>query len=711
MHLNKRLVLTALVLSPIVTHATPLTTEQLQQLPPTESMVLAMPELKQAAVSTSKPNVQRPVRHMIARTKSIATPLVDLTTWQEYGDTSVLRLTLDAPEAKHMNLGFDQVALPKEARLYVLDAQDNSLLGTYSHKNINNAQIWTSQLLTNKVTIELQVPKQLKDEVRISLRQAGLGDKAFSSDSWLKSGSCNIDINCSEGDNWRDISRSVARYLISDSRGTFTCTGSLMNNDRFDQRPIFMTAAHCGVSESTVASMSFFWNYETSVCDGTPDGDLTQNQIGAKFISRGEGTDERSDFALVELNESPLNEYNVFFSGWNAVAQEAGNIVAIHHPAGDEKRISIEADPLTITEYAGDTVDSSAQYYRVDAWDGGTTEGGSSGSGIWNQQKQLIGTLSGGSASCTAPAESDWYGRMSNHWQSAGDHPLLDSSKMLAPTNGERILAGIESCDGAAIDLVVSDSSPSVNTAIDLSSTLTGGTEPFEYAWDFDNDGIVDSNDAAPSHSFTQSGEYEVYLMVSDANQCRTSQRARVVVPDSAETYLADGVKPTMFSTPTNSEGTWVVTSDTAAEGNFSLRSQIINAGETSIIAMTDTFNNGTITFSYKVSSEAGFDKFSFAIDGVEQLSVDGEVDWTEATFNLSAGSRTLRWEYTKDASVSQGVDTAWIDNIVITQDSTTPVTPPPTNSGGGGGGSVPWTLGLILLATGWLRKKLSVNA
>ena len=42
MHLNKRLVLTALVLSPIVTHATPLTTEQLQQLPPTESMVLAM---------------------------------------------------------------------------------------------------------------------------------------------------------------------------------------------------------------------------------------------------------------------------------------------------------------------------------------------------------------------------------------------------------------------------------------------------------------------------------------------------------------------------------------------------------------------------------------------------------------------------------------------------------------------------------------------
>ena len=199
--------------------------------------------------------------------------------------------------------------------------------------------------------------------------------------------------------------------------------------------------------------------------------------------------------------------------------------------------------------------------------------------------------------------------------------------------------------------------------------------------------------------------------MVSDANQCRTSQRTRLVVSDPEETYLADGVKPSMFSTPSNSEGTWVITSDTAAEGHFSLRSQIINANETSIIAMTDTFNNGSITFSYKVSSEAGFDKFTFAIDGVEQLTVDGEVDWTEATFNLSAGSRTLRWQYTKDASVSQGIDTAWIDNLVITQDSTSPVTPPPANSDNSGGGSVPWTLGLMLLGTGWLRRKLSYNA
>ncbi|MEL0035095.1 MAG: PKD domain-containing protein [Gammaproteobacteria bacterium] len=711
--LSKRLSHSALALSLLLLLSTPLlstpllgkplTEHELQQLLPLTRLELAMPELKQQAASASKPDRRQPQRHMIARAKRIAQPLEALTSWQYIDDKAILRLALDAPQAKHLNLGFDQVALPEGAQLYIFNAHNNQLIERYNHRDVSNRQLWTSQLQTNSVIIELQVAEHLKDQLTISLRQAGLGDKTFSADSWLKSGSCNIDINCSEGDNWRDVSRSVARYLISDSTGTFTCTGSLMNNDRFDQRPLFMTAAHCGVAESTVDSMRFFWNYETSVCDGTPDGDLSQTQTGARFISRGEGTGARSDFALVELAQSPANEFNVYFTGWNAVAQEAANVVTIHHPAGDEKRISLDADPLTITLYGNDPADVTGQYYRIEAWDVGTTEGGSSGSGIWNQQKQLIGTLSGGLASCTAPAESDWYGRMSDHWQSAGEHPLLNSAKALAPTTANRTLSGLESCDGAMIDMVISDSSAAPDTAIDLSANVTSGVAPYEYAWDFNNDGVVDSNDPQPSHSYSQSGEYEVYLMITDANQCRTASRSRIIVPDPSERFLADGVKPTNYVSTVDAEGTWVVTSDTAAEGVFSLRSQVINSDEKALIATTDTFSNGSVSFSYKVSSESGFDKLLFFIDGVEQLSVDGETDWTTATFNISSGSRTLRWEYVKDASVSVGVDTAWIDDVQFTADPTTPVTPPPTSSGGGG--SVPWTLALLLLLVGCLRR------
>lgn len=48
---------------------------------------------------------------------------------------------------------------------------------------------------------------------------------------------------------------------------------------------------------------------------------------------------------------------------------------------------------LAITAYGGG---SGTSLRRVIDWDQGTTEGGSSGSGLWNQSKRLVGQLHGG---------------------------------------------------------------------------------------------------------------------------------------------------------------------------------------------------------------------------------------------------------------------------------------------------------------------------
>ncbi|MBE5316080.1 MAG: proprotein convertase P-domain-containing protein [Xanthomonadales bacterium] len=52
-------------------------------------------------------------------------------------------------------------------------------------------------------------------------------------------------------------------------------------------------------------------------------------------------------------------------------------------------------------------------------WDQGTTEGGSSGSGLWDQNKRLVGQLHGGSAACGNDL-SDYYGRLSVSWNGGG---------------------------------------------------------------------------------------------------------------------------------------------------------------------------------------------------------------------------------------------------------------------------------------------------
>ena len=78
----------------------------------------------------------------------------------------------------------------------------------------------------------------------------------------------------------------------------------------------------------------------------------------------------------------------------------------------------------------------------------------------------------------------------------------------------------------------------------------------------------------------------------------------------------------------------------------------------------------GEFTFWYKVSSESNYDKLHFYMDGQERGTWSGTVAWTQFTQAVTVGQHTLKWEYTKDTSVSSGSDCAWVDDIMF----------PPTN-------------------------------
>ena len=86
-----------------------------------------------------------------------------------------------------------------------------------------------------------------------------------------------------------------------------------------------------------------------------------------------------------------------------------------------------------------------------------------------------------------------------------------------------------------------------------------------------------------------------------------------------------------------------------------------------------DIVEDGVIKFDKKVSCEdvgtqTGnyYDYLAFYIDNVEQAKWAGEIDWSQNTFNVSAGEHTFLWKYIKDQGVSSGQDSAWIDNIIF---------------------------------------------
>ena len=106
--------------------------------------------------------------------------------------------------------------------------------------------------------------------------------------------------------------------------------------------------------------------------------------------------------------------------------------------------------------------------------------------------------------------------------------------------------------------------------------------------------------------------------------------------------------------------------SGNAADGNYSARSSSsITHSQTSELYITiNATGTDTVGFYYRVSSESNYDKFHFYIDDVEKVVASGTVDWTHVSYPVTAGEHTLKFTYSKDNSVSNGTDCAWIDDV-----------------------------------------------
>jgi hypothetical protein len=111
----------------------------------------------------------------------------------------------------------------------------------------------------------------------------------------------------------------------------------------------------------------------------------------------------------------------------------------------------------------------------------------------------------------------------------------------------------------------------------------------------------------------------------------------------------------------------WFVTSEEAYEGTYSMQSGNINDNDlTSMYIVVNSPSVFDMSFSFKTSTENGYDFLSFLIDNVEQGSWSGENDWSEIAYPLTAGSHNLRWRYAKDFTATGGTDACWVDNIVL---------------------------------------------
>lgn len=349
--------------------------------------------------------------------------------------TSTWKLKLSFLEAKSINLNFNNFSLSSNAKFFVYNYDYTDILGALTVKNNKKDGLFSIRPIKgNSITLELIIPQQERELNSISINEVVYGYRSLHDrvqKVFQSSGSCHINVNCSEGDNWQDVKRSVA--IVTKSNNTAFCTATLINNVRQDTTPYILGADHCNIENNSI----FIFGYESSLCSPNTNGSLTNSISGSRRIAFT--VNLGSDFELRHLSSSPPPSYNVYYAGWNNQNIASSKSVGIHHPAGDVMKISVDRDLLTNSAYYSPGV----THWRVGNWENGTTEPGSSGSALFDVNQRIIGQLHGGDASCSLLAE-DYYGKFSYSWNSSSD-TTRQLKHWLDPDNtGAIVLDGLD---------------------------------------------------------------------------------------------------------------------------------------------------------------------------------------------------------------------------------------------------------------------------
>jgi hypothetical protein len=342
------------------------------------------------------------------------------------------RLRILSAGAYSINLIFDDFFMPDGAKLFLYNRDHTMVLGAFtSTNNKPYRRFSTAPVAGHDVTLEYYEPETVRHQGRVRLsriirayRNLFGARTGGDLEGYGDSSSCNVNVNCSQGAAWQDEKRSVA--MVITSGGTRICSGALVNNALQDYEPYFLTAFHCMEYPSANCQITqqeidfaedwvFMFGYESPTCSDQ-DGPTYKTISGATLRAR----DPNSDFALVELSAKPPASYSPYYAGWSRRSSGATSVVGIHHPGGDIKKISLDDESVTLMQFR---CGASSDGWRVASWDTGTTEGGSSGSPLFDQNSRIVGQDEGArpgyNTPCTAAKETI-YGAFHLSWTGGG---------------------------------------------------------------------------------------------------------------------------------------------------------------------------------------------------------------------------------------------------------------------------------------------------
>ena len=376
----------------------------------------------------------------------------------------VWRLDIASHNALAMSLEFSPFYLSDDASLFLYN--DDITLGAYSSINNNEENIFSIPLLRGEIIhMELIIPQdtQTGNSIVISEIIHDYRDILNLSGNYESERDCGDNVNCSSADNYQDPVNAAA-FL---DMGGYICSGSMINNTNNDLTPYFLTAWHC-VNGENVNTFRFYFNYETSSCSGNNASYGSYAYSSDLLLSSG---DMDPDFALLLIDDDIYTSWNVFYAGWDRSSSSPTISCGVHHPGGAPKKINFDNDNAynsgTINWGDGYGTSPAGSHWEV-YWDEGGTEGGSSGSPLFDDQQRIVGQLSGGSGGCGQGSDS--YGKL---------------YRAFSTTNIENWLCPGNTCPNAIDGIYTAGGEADYITVTDPNGGETlGSGDTFNITWD-----------------------------------------------------------------------------------------------------------------------------------------------------------------------------------------------------------------------------------
>ena len=325
------------------------------------------------------------------------------------GKGNIWQYKLTSVQSYSLGIFFTKFVLPSGASVFIYNENHTQLAGAFTDLNNNSQnQLMISDFQGQQLIIEYFEPLVMEFSGNLKI---GFVSQAYK--NIIKATSGRVNINCPEGAKWQDVKHSVCRMTYNDTKYSYLCTGFLINNLRIDGTPYFETANHCISTAAEASTLITYFNYENSTCTSS-DAKLTSSLSGATI----KATSSYSDFTLLLLNEFPPESYSPYFAGWDASGKIPLNGTCIHHPAGVSKCISLGSKPAVSYDSAVQWTDANEKVisttvpntHWMEIFEIGTTEGGSSGSPMFNENQRAVGQLHGGNDN------ENYYGKFSLSW-------------------------------------------------------------------------------------------------------------------------------------------------------------------------------------------------------------------------------------------------------------------------------------------------------